>query len=225
MAEQVDGFIITPVQTKRATIENLKTTQVPFVLLARHFNDLEANYVIPNEVQGGFLATSHLLEMGHTRIAMINAPLYISSAQKRLEGYKKALIQYGMDIDESLITAEALTVEEGYKVAKSILRIKPRPTAVFAYSDFVAFGVMRAIREAGLKIPDDVSVVGFDDIEFSSCLEVPLTTIRSPKEALGIKAIRLLNRILKREKVAGHEEVILDVQLVIRQSTSACVSY
>lgn len=222
LAEQVDGLLITPCQKKRGTIEQLERSGLPFVLLGRRFDDLPADYVVPDEVQGGFLATKHLLEMGHTRIAMINAPLYISSAQKRLEGYKKALIQYGIDIDESLITSQALTVEEGYSVAKSLLRCTPRPTAVFAYSDFVAFGVMKAIREAGLRIPEDIAVAGFDDVEFSSCLEVPLTTIKSPKEKMGREATKvLLEKINSAPQRNSRKEIKLEVKLIVRQSTKA----
>lgn len=219
LAEQVDGLLITPCQKERKTIENLKCTGLPFVLLGRRFDDLATDYVVPDEVQGGFLATKHLLEMGHTRIAMINAPLYISSAQKRLEGYKKALNQYGVKVDESLITSQALTVEEGYRVAKSILRSSHRPTAVFAYSDFVAFGVMKAIREAGLRIPEDIAVVGFDDVEFSSCLEVPLTTIESPKERMGREATKVLLEKIENKTHDSRREIKLEVKLIVRQST------
>ncbi len=219
LTEQVDGLLITPCQKERKTIEELKRIGFPFVLLGRHFDDLATDYVVPDEVQGGFLATKHLLEMGHTRIAMVNAPLYISSAKHRLQGYKNALNQYGVEVDESLITSQALTIEEGYRVAKSILRSPHRPTAVFAYSDFVAFGVMKAIREAGLRIPEDIAVVGFDDVEFSSCLEVPLTTVRSPKEEMGRKAAELLFKRIEDPTAQDANGVKLEVTLMIRQST------
>jgi len=220
LAEQVEGLLITPCQKEKGTIEELQKTGLPFVLLGRCFDDLPTDYVMPDEVQGGFLATKHLLEMGHTKIAMINAPLYISSAQKRLEGYKKALTQYGIDIDESLITTQALTVEDGYNVAKKLLCHHSLPTAIFAYSDFVAFGVMKAIRETGLRIPEDIAVVGFDDVEFSSCLEVPLTTIKTPKERMGREATKaLLEKIEKRHQHV-RKEIKLEVKLIVRQSTN-----
>ena len=220
LAEQVEGLLITPCQKERGTIEELQESGIPFVLLGRCFDDLPTDYVMPDEAQGGFLITKHLLELGHTRIAMINAPLYISSAQKRLEGYKRALAQYGVDIDESLITSQALTVEDGYNIAKRLLRRTPLPTAVFAYSDFVAFGVMKAIREAGLSIPHDIAVAGFDDVEFASCLEVPLTTIRAPKEKMGREATKLLLEKIENHHQRVRKEIKLEVKLIVRQSTN-----
>jgi len=219
LSERVDGLLLTPCQKERKTIEDLERSGLPFVLLGRCFDELATDYVVPDELQGGFLATEHLLEMGHTRIAMIDAPLYISSARRRLEGYKRALIQHGIAVDESLVTTQALTVEEGYRVAKAVLRQTPPPTAIFAYSDFVAFGVMKAVREAGLRIPEDIAIVGFDDVEFSSCLEVPLTTIKSPKEKMGEEATKVLLEKIKNGKQSHRKEIKLEVKLVVRQST------
>ena len=219
LAEQVDGLLITPVQTKRKTIERLKKAGLPFVLLGRYFDDLETDYVVTDDVQGGFLATEHLIKQGHERIALINGPLYISSARERLQGYKKALVNYEIDLDAALLKSGAVTIEDGYNFAKSLLAQNPQPTAVFAYSDFVALGVMKAIREAGLGIPGDIAVVGYDDVDFSSCLEVPLTTVRIPKKALGKKATELLENKLKNEEDTSRAEIKLDVQLIIRKST------
>ncbi len=222
LSEKVDGILITPCQKERKTIIDLKQSGLPFVLLGRCFDDLSIDYVIPNDMYGGFLATKHLLEIGHTRIAIVNAPLYISSAKHRLKGYKKALSQYGVKVDESLITSQALTVKEGYRVARSILRQAHRPTAIFAYSDFVAFGVMKAIREAGLRVPEDIAVVGFDDVEFSSCLEVSLTTVVSPKERMGREGLKILVAKLKdgHQKSKKAVKLKLGVELAVRQSSA-----
>jgi LacI family transcriptional regulator len=219
LAERVDGLLITPVQARTETIKRLGESDLPFVLLARQFDDLDADYVVPDNVRGGFLATEHLISLGHERIALVNAPLCISSAKNRLKGYKKALTQYGIDIDESLITSQALTAKAGYRAVEPMLRRRDRPTAVFTYSDFVAFGVMKAIRGLGLRIPEDIAVVGFDDIEFSTCLEVPLTTIRSPKEELGRKAIMVLNQKLTGGGSDDDRKVTMGVSLIVRRST------
>ncbi|MEA3311895.1 MAG: LacI family DNA-binding transcriptional regulator [candidate division WOR-3 bacterium] len=218
LAEQVDGLLITPVQTSKETIEDLKRTGLPFVLLGRHFDGLETDYVVTDDVQGGFQTTEHLIELGHKRIAMINGPLHISSAKERFQGYQKALDHYGIELDESILSAGAITTEDGYKVAKSLLGRQPQPTAVFAYSDFVAFGVMKAIREVGLEIPEDIAVMGYDDVEFSSCLEVPLTTVRIPKRELGRKAMKLLSKKIEKEK-RELQKCTLKARLIPRQST------
>ena len=220
LAERVDGLLITPVQTKTETIEELKEAGLPFVLLGRYFDGLETDYVVTDDVQGGYLATEHLIKLGHKRIAMINGPLHISSAKERFQGYKKALDHYGIELDESMVSTGAITMDDGYRISKSLLSRTNRPTAIFTYSDFVAFGVMRAVREVGLRIPEDVAVVGYDDVGFSSCLEVPLTTVRIPKEKLGSKAMEsLISKMSNERELAGFQKVKLPVKLVIRETT------
>jgi len=222
LAEQVDGILITPVQSKQETIERLTKAHFPFVLVGRYFQDLDTNYVVPDDYQGGFIATEHLLEQGHIRIGMVNGPLHISSARERFQGLSDALIQHNIPIEQSLVATGALTVEEGLRLARSILKQVPRPSAIVCYSDFVAFGVMQAIREIGLSIPDDIAVVGFDDVRMASCLQVPLTTIRSPKEELGRQAMQLLVHSLEKNHHEGEtEKRKLDVMLIPRESSRA----
>ncbi|RLI41315.1 LacI family transcriptional regulator, partial [Candidatus Bathyarchaeota archaeon] len=220
LAERVDGLLITPVQTRKDTTAKLKESGVPFVLLGRYFNGLETDYVVSDDVQGGFLATEHLIRLGHKRIGMINGPLYISSAKERFQGYKKALDHYGIKLDKSIVSTGALTTEDGYKVTKALLVHRTRPTSIFAYSDFVAFGVIRAVHEDGLRIPEDIAVVGYDDVGFSSCLEIPLTTVRIPKEKLGSKAMEsLVSKMSSGRKFIGFHKIKLPVELIIRGTT------
>ncbi len=220
LEERVDGIIISPTQKETGTVKNLLQLGIPFVLFGRRFSDLKTNYVVTDDVHGGFLATEHLISLGHRRIGMINGPIHISSAKERFQGYQEALGRYGLKQEQSLVTAGAVTMEDGYEVAKSLLNKNPRPTAIFAFSDFVSFGVMKAIREAGLKVPEDISVVGYDDNQFASCSETPLTTIHIPKEELGINAAK----VLKEQFVDNQpiKQVELPVDLIVRQSTSAC---
>lgn len=220
LAEQVDGILITPVQSNQQTIKSLAKANFPFVLVGRYFRDLDTNYVVPDDYQGGFIATEHLLEQGYRRIGMVNGPLHISSARERFQGFSDALNQYNTPIDKSLVITGALTVEEGLDLSRSIIKQVPPPSAIVCYSDFVAFGVMQAIREIGLSIPEDIAVVGFDDVRMASCLQVPLTTIRSPKEELGRQAMQLLVRRLKENHAAGETvKRKLDVTLVSRESS------
>jgi len=218
LAERVDGLLITPVQTRTETIEELKECGLPFVLLGRHFDDIETDYVVTDDVEGGFLATEHLIKLGHRRIAMINGPLHISSAKERFQGYRKALDRSGVKLDESIVSSGAITMDDGYRVSKSLLTRRNRPTAIFAYSDFVAFGVMKAVREVGFHLPDDVAVVGYDDVQLSSCLEVPLTTVRIPTEELGRKATELLVKKMNHE-LDKALVCLLKAELIVRQST------
>jgi LacI family transcriptional regulator len=217
LAERVDGIIISPTQKETGTIEGLLRLETPFVLFGRRFADLETNYVVTDDVRGGFLATDHLIALGHRRIGMINGPPHISSAKERLQGYREALDRYGLEQEQSLVISGAVTMEDGYEVARSLLRRNPRPTAIFGFSDFVSFGIMRAIREAGLGIPDDVAVVGYDNNQFAVCAEVPLTTVNVPKETLGAMAAQVLEEHSTSDCPTTQLEI--PVSLVVREST------
>lgn len=219
--EQLDGLLITPIQTNGKTILDLKQTNLPFVLLGRYFEDLETNYVATNDVKGAYQATEHLIERGNEKIAFLNGPNYISSSKERLEGYQKAMKAHDLPVPDSFIADKSVTtMSGGYEAAKELISRSPRPTAIFCFSDFVALGAVKAAREAGLKIPQNLSVVGYDDICFSTCLEVPLTTVRIPKRELGAKAANALMDI-----VAGNEsedsftQLRLEPELIIRESS------
>jgi len=217
LEERVDGIILSPTQKERGTVEALLKLGMPFVLMGRCFADLDTDYVVADDVQGGYLATEHLIQLGHKKIVLINGPLHISSAKERFQGYCKAFEHYGLKVDASAVVTGAVTMADGYQATKSLLKRKPRPTAIFAFSDFVAFGVMRAIREAGLQIPEDIAVVGYDDNQFASCAEVPLTTIHVLNEKIGATAVHALQ-----EHFTDHHPMMqlrVPVNLVVRRST------
>lgn len=219
MEKRVDGLLITPVQTSFQDIVELKKKKIPFVLLCRHFNFelLETDYVVTNDVEGAVLAVTHLIEKGHRKILFINGPTYVSSAKERLAGYKRAFLEAGVKLDESLVREGGIKMEDGYRITKQELARPLQFTAVFAYSDFVALGVMKALKEANLRIPQDIALVGYDDIDIASFLEVPLTTVRIPKYELGVEGFRLLKRKMKGE-ADSLEKVILPTELVVRES-------
>lgn len=217
-SEYVDGVLITPVQTDNKSILMLQESGIPFVLVARHFSDVKTDYVVADDVQGGYLATKHLIENGHEKIAFINGPAYNSSAIERFQGYKKALGESHIKIDESLIRNGALTMEDGYAHAQALLENgAPKPTALFTFSDFVALGAMKAVHEAGLRIPNDIAIVGYDDVAFAFCLEVPLTTVRVQKRRLGEEAMTALEKKIDGQK--GDRQLRIPVDLVVRQSS------
>jgi len=220
LRQRVDGLLITPTQRESKDILHIKSLTVPFVLIGRHFSSIETNYVITDDVLGGFLATDHLLERGHRKILFINAPLHISSAKERLEGYKQALLKYGVEFDEKLVKiAPNAKMIDAYKIAKKVLSQKLDFTAVFTFSDFLAIGVIKALYENGLKVPRDIAIVGYDDIEFSSALEVPLTTVRQPKYELGKEATNILiEKILKGKSNRVYKRVVKP-ELIIRSSS------
>lgn len=218
LTKRVDALLIAPAQIKDQDIVELKKRKIPFVLFGRHFEHLETDYVVSNNVQGAFLATDHLIKKGHKKILFINGPLHLSSAKERLLGYKQALLKKGIEFNYALLKQRAVRMEDGYRIMKKVLSSELEFTAVFTYSDFVALGVVRALREAGLRIPEDIAVVGYDDIDFISALEVPLTTVHVPKYRLGSKATQLVDKKIKGE-VKKPQKLILDTQLIVRKSS------
>lgn len=220
LAEQVDGLLITPVQTNRKTIENLQQSGIPFVLVGRHFDGLETPYVVTDDVEGAMNAVDHLVGRGHENIALVNGPSHISSSKERLTGYRRALESHGLPLRDSYVLGNTVTMEEGYEMGNKLLQVSPRPTAVVCYSDFVAVGVMRAIRDSDLSIPDELGVVGYDDVFFSNCLEVSLTTVRIPKKELGRRSLKVLQALIeKKDGAEGVEGMKLDTELIVREST------
>jgi len=217
LTKRVDGLLITPVQDKDEDIKNLLDANIPFVVVGRDFENIEIDAVFNDEVKGGFLATEYLIKKGHKRIALVDGFIYKSPAKGRLEGYKKALDKYRISLDESLISVGDINIEDGYERTKQMLEKNLDFTAIFTYNDMMAFGSMQAIKEKGLRIPEDIGLVGYDDIQFSSLISPSLTTIRLKKQELGIESVKLLFSRINREHKKT-KKIMLDVELQIRET-------
>jgi LacI family transcriptional regulator len=218
LEKRIDGLLITPVQEENRDILDLKEKGIPLVLVGRHFDNIQTNYIVTEDIIGGFLATEHLIKKGHRRILHINGPMHISSASERLAGYKRALLEYGLEYDQRLVRGNTVEMEEANKLTKKIISEGFNFTAIFAYADVLALGAMHALSEAKLRIPDDIAVVGYDDIEFARISHPPLTTVRIPRYRLGKKAINLLvEKIIKKGSRKLHQ-VVIKPELVIRES-------
>lgn len=168
---------------------------------------------------GGALATEHLLALGHRRIAMINGPSHIWCCQERQAGYVAALTAAGVPVNGDLIRHGHLHVEDGYRYGAELLSSADRPTAVFAGNDLQAMGVYQAAREARLRIPEDLSVVGFDDVPVAGWMGPALTTIRQPLADMGVAAARMALALVAGERLAG-VHVELPTTLIARGSTA-----
>ncbi|MFJ6124181.1 LacI family DNA-binding transcriptional regulator [Streptomyces griseoviridis] len=166
---------------------------------------------------GAFQAADHLLTAGHRRILFLGGETQQSSSEERRAGYQQALRAHGVPYAEELDLAGLYTRVSGYQRTRDALRSGLEFTAVFAGTDMVAVGALAALREAGLDVPGDVSVVGFDDVPFAADLSPSLTTVRVPYEELGVTAVRLA--LGRSERLAGDDHVVLSTQLVIRHST------
>lgn len=167
---------------------------------------------------GGLAATNHLIELGHRRIAIITGPPTLLCSRARLDGYCGALGRAGLAIDERLVRPGDFRVKAGYAQAKALFALPDRPTAIFAGSDLAALGVLRAAREAHLRVPEDVSVVGFDDIPLAEWSTPALTTVRQPLTEMAAVAVRIL--LESAESGPLRRRVELATDLVVRESTA-----
>lgn len=219
--ERVDGLVIFNSTIKdRSLLLKLVSQEVPFVLVESYLSDPRANCVWVENVQGGYLATKHLIEKGYTQIAFIAGDFEFQISLDRLEGYKKALQEANIMFQPEFLTTGNYTSEDGYKGMKNLLEYTPRCTAVFATSDDMAFGALKAINEAGLRVPDDIAVIGYDDIEFCDYTNPTLTTIKQPRYTMGEKAMSILVSVLKsKQKPAVGKKICLMPELIVRNST------
>ncbi|HTV12226.1 MAG TPA: LacI family DNA-binding transcriptional regulator [Acidimicrobiales bacterium] len=167
---------------------------------------------------GGLAATNHLIELGHRRIAIITGPPALLCSRARLDGYRGALERAGLTVAEQLVRPGDFRVKAGYEQAKILFALRDRPSAIFAGNDLAALGVLRAAREAGLRVPDDVSVVGFDDIPLAEWSTPALTTVRQPLTEMAAVAVRIL--LDGAESGPQKRRVELATDLVVRESTA-----
>lgn len=179
-----------------------KLVNYPTVLLNCHQQRSEFSSIIPGDYSGGFSATEALIKAGHRRIAMIDAGRHrLEAARDRLSGYRQALTTYDIAVDPELVLSEAWSLDLWRDKMLQLLDLPSPPTAVFCFSDRVAMGAYDAIRMRGLKIPDDISVVGFDDESFARKILPPLTTLKLPREDTGRWAVaELLEKVAKPKK-------------------------
>lgn len=214
-----DGLLLVAPLMPATYLEVLREQNFPYVLIDQADPTENSSIVESTNWQGAYEATRYLCQLGHTRIAFITGMLAIRSAVDRLEGYKAALTECDIPIREELIIEGDFQQQAGYETTKSLLqRVDPPPTAIFASNDLSALGAMDAARECGLRVPDDISIVGFDDIPQSSLVFPKLTTVRQPLEKMGRVAVRML---LEQIDNRSHplQQVALETQLVIRDSS------
>lgn len=217
----VDGIILFPSMIKDDLVRSLLRDKVPFVLAGRRFSGIKTNLVINDDIHGGYLAAQHLYNKGHRRFLYITGPLYISSAADRLEGFRKFLSEKGI-ADEALEVHESEASWTGsYQAMTVLLKNKLQATAIFAFSDFMAIGILRALHEHGLSVPDDVAIMGYDDIDYCELVIPSLTTISMSKLELGKAAANMLFRqiAVSGQAKKGFEKEIIKPFLVTRHST------
>ncbi len=213
----VDGIILISVRSDGEYATIVRGTKIPVVFLNNVRTDECGCFVCVDNLAGGRVATEHLLGLGHRRIAYITGPIIEWDNAERYKGYLQALAEQGVAPDPGWVVRGDSESKGGTEAMRHILALPHRPTAVFCYNDATALGAMRAAHAAGLRIPDDLSIVGFDDIDLSPHFEPPLTTIAQPKQTMGTRAVEMILALLRDEGPV--EDCVLPGRLVVREST------
>ncbi len=220
LAEHVDGLIVCGSRAPGSILLDV-ARRLPLVLINRMLPGQVAWTVMTDNYLGGHRATSHLLSLGHRRIGYLGGPALSQASRQRLRGYRAALRDYGLPYDPRLIAAGRPEISGGRDVAARVIGMNEPPTALFAYDDLMAIGAVEEITRRGLRVPEDVAVVGFDDIELAKFATPPLTTVSQPKYQLGREATRLLLALLNEEHAPRRRTVVLPPTLIVRTSCGA----
>lgn len=223
VAKDVEGLIINPLLDEDADLSHLfelKRRNIPMVLL-ESVRGMQASMVDVDNVGASKNAVMHLIERGHTRILHLAGPRYSMHSDERIEGVRRAFSGQRFVFDDDDVIHAGARLEDGYHAGLQYFgdRTHDRPTAVTCYNDLVALGLMRALREIGLKVPADVSVIGYDDIEMASYASVPLTTVRVPKRQIGRTSTEILIQHIEALDAGTIEKVSLKAELIVRAST------
>ena len=218
LERRIDGLIVASSRTTEAYAAQLKSEDIPVVCINGPRGQFPHAVQIDNAV-GAKLAITHLAELGHRRIAHLSGPAGVPTREERLGGYRAALKEAGVSYDPDLVVAGSGKLEEGREATRGLLALSDPPTAIFAYNDRSAIGCYDAVRDAGLRVGADVSVVGFDDIVMASWVDPALTTVHQPRAEMGRIAIDLLLAVLRGEAAPDH--VVVQPRLVVRGSSAA----
>lgn len=223
LARNVDGIIVTPCGQDPAWLENINRNNTPVVLIDRYFHSTELPYVCTDNYQGAYDATKHLLNNGHEKILCIQGPPHSMPVRERVRGYLEALREKGIE-PQARIVGDSFSIRNGYLETKLALASPARPTAIFALSNTILLGVIKAIKESGLRIPDDVSVVTFDNNTFLDFIDPPITRISQPTNGIGTLAVKLLMQGISERQPTG-AQMQLQPQLIVCESVANILTH
>lgn len=224
--KKVEGIIFISTIVESNNLEKTIESNIPIVVVDRDIKDIDSDLILVDNSIGGYKATKYLLELGHKRIACIAGPSRITPSAQRVGGYKKALEEAKIPFDADLVVDGDFRYESGNKAMRKLLALPEPPTAVFACNDMMALGAFQAINDSGLKIPDDISVVGFDNVPFSQAVYPTLTTMAQPIYEMAdaivdmlIERIRIQRqRMRPDEQVPEYKHIVFETKLIERDS-------
>lgn len=217
LAKQVDGLLLMCTEPKDLDPQIMANIRLPMVVIDWWLQPLNADLVHENSELGGYLATKALLDAGYQKIAVVTGEILKPITANRLEGYKRAMLEQNLQIQPEWIIESHFSYESGVNAGRQLLALENRPDAIFAMSDTIAIGLYQTLLQAGLRIPQDIAVIGYDNIELAQYLAPPLSTIHQPKARLAKNAVeQLVSRIRQPDKPL--ENIQLTPELVVRGS-------
>lgn len=214
---QVDGIILISPKISASYLSLLEEREIPVVLVDNESPDANIDVIMVDNYHGGKLATEHLISLGHEKIACIAGPFTGNPTYDRVQGYKDTLIAHGITVRDDFILSGNFDVVSGVQCADTLLEKEEKPTAIFACNDMMAMGVIQSAVKHNLRVPDQLSVVGFDDISMAQYIVPPLTTIKQPLHEIGEAAVNSMMEVIKNPNKAN-KTIVLDVSLIERQS-------
>ncbi len=219
-SRKVDGLIIASAQRPGHLefFHALDRKSIPYVLIDRQVSGVNANYVGVKDEEVGTIATEHLIAQGARRIAHIRGPA-VSTAKGRLRGYRRSLERHGMEMRSEYIVHGQFGDSGGYAAMVELLKLAPRPDAVFCYNDPVAAGAIKATLEAGIKVPEEIAIIGAGNVHYSDLLRVPLSTIDQSSSLIGERAAELLLQCIDAKTAAAPQRIFLQPRLIVRDSS------
>lgn len=217
---RIDGILILTPYYSSGTSYIPFSRNVPLVLMDMESDLVDINAVTIDHELGAYTSTNYLISLGHRRIAFIVGPLNLSPCLRSMHGYRKAMLEAGIPEEEQIVVSTKHTdISDGYQAMKDVVRLNPQPTAVATNSDFMAFGAMDYAKKFGIRIPEEFSFIGYDDIPFCTLVTPPLTTVLQDKEKLAYSAVGLLQKIILGE-INAPEQIKIQPELILRKSTA-----
>jgi LacI family transcriptional regulator len=218
ISQQVDGVVIAPANSDASHLAPLRERDIPTVVMDRRVDGWDVDTVRGDSVGGAHMLTRHLVELGHRRIAMLTGPANTSTSQERLAGYEAALTRAGLAMDGQLIRFGEFRQSSGEEMAREVLALAEPPTAIFAANNTIALGALGAIGERGLRVPQDVALVCFDEVSPSSQLFPFLTVAEQPAYEMGLEAAGMLFARLANAQTHTPRQIMLPTRLIVRYS-------
>jgi LacI family transcriptional regulator len=224
LERRVDGLIVAPVGGNERRLAEIISRGIPMVFVDRKLRQVEADTVLVDNFDGARRIVDHVIHLGRRRIGILVPMLHVNTIEERVAGYRESLAENGLAFDQSLVFESPSTIEAAYAAGCRMLASKARPDAVFCLNNFMTLGMFRAVHAAGLRCPEDIAIVGFDDFPWADSFHPQLTTVAMPSFSMGEEAVRVLLERLTKQRTGPAIKVVLGTEVLFRESCGERIS-